>query len=79
MHLPAAVGALGDVPHAGVREHFRAVPRRIGQIGERDRGLGADVAAAAAIAAARAGVSASTPPAVTPPSKLTVTRGATGV
>ena len=52
---PAAVGRLGDVAHLGVREDLGAVPRRVGQIGERHRVLGADVAAPAAVAAARAG------------------------
>ena len=55
VHAPAAVGALGDMAHAGVREDLRAVAHGVGQIGERDRVLGADVAAAAAVAAARAG------------------------
>ena len=52
---PAALAGLGDVAHLGVREDLRAVPRRVGQVGERHRVLGADVAAAAAVAAARAG------------------------
>ena len=54
VNLPAAVGRLGEVAHAGVREEFRTVAHRIRQIGESDGVLGADVAAAAAIAAARA-------------------------
>ena len=41
--------------HLGVREDLRPVPRRIGQIGERHRVLGADVAAPAAVAAMGAG------------------------
>ena len=52
---PAALGRLGDVAHLGVREDLGAVPRRIGQVGERHRVLGADVAAPAAVAAVRAG------------------------
>ena len=52
---PAALGRLGDVAHLGVGEDLGAVPCRIGQVGERHRVLGADVAAPAAVAAARAG------------------------
>ena len=46
---------LGHVAHLGVGEDLRAVARRLGQVGERHGVLGADVAAAAAVAAARAG------------------------
>ena len=53
--VPAALGCLGDMAHLGVGEDLGAVPGRIGQVGERHRILGADVAAAAAVAAARAG------------------------
>ena len=41
--------------HAGVCEEFRAVARGVGEIGQRDGDLGADIAASAAVAAARAG------------------------
>ena len=52
---PPAVGSLGDVAHLGMREDLGPVPRRIGQVGERHRVLGADVAAPAAVAAMGAG------------------------
>ena len=55
VHCPRSVGALGDMAHAGVREEFRAVARGVGEIGQRDGVLGADIAASAAVAAARAG------------------------
>ena len=54
MHLPVAVGRLGDVAYAGVRVELRAVAHRVREVGECDGVLGADVAAAAAVAAARA-------------------------
>ena len=46
---------LWRLPHLGVREDLRAMPHGGGQIGQCHRVLGADVAAAAAVAAARAG------------------------
>ena len=55
MHAPAPIGRLRKVAHLGVGEYLRAVVHGVGKIGERDRVLGADVAASAAVAAARAG------------------------
>ena len=52
---PAALRRLGDVADLGVREDVGAVAHRVGQVGERHRVLGADVASPAAVAAARAG------------------------
>ena len=51
---PAAVSSLGDMAHCDFGEHFSAVAGGVGKIGQRDRVLGADVAAGAAVAAAGA-------------------------
>ena len=67
-----------DMAHFGVREHVRTVMHGIGQIGERNRILGADVAAAAAVAAARAGRLPDAGRIDRFPLKLTATGAATG-
>ena len=54
MNFPFAVARLGDVAHAGMGEELGPVAYRIRKIGDGDGILGADVAAAAAVAAAGA-------------------------
>ena len=73
---PSAVLATWRTP--GVGEDLGAVAHGVGQIGERDRVLGADVAAAAAVAAARAGGLLDAGRIDRVGSKLTATGGATG-
>ena len=55
VHLPAAAAVLGQVAHPRMCVNLRAVANCVGEIGERHRVLGADVAAPATVAAARAG------------------------